>query len=327
MHGDEAMMAQEHPNLPEDAFQSFGNKFFRPALIRQLRAGAAQAPKPHGYKYEWGRWLDDTQIEKCDPREDGAVTVWEEPDPEGVYIVACHPAYSSSAEAPDDVVQVWRAYPDSLVQVAEYVVPGGDLTVRCAWACLHLAGSYRQNRPFADVYFVMDVEMTGFSVLNEIMRFEQRGWGQRIQGKHDLQNMIGAVRHYYFRRPDSLARGVRAVEWKSQASFRPWLLNQIRDVLENGHVEIRSPELIDELQAMRRGELQDADVITAGAGGEYSECRVLAAAMAVEHWFTNVQPEIQGRFAPKMVKPEETNVLSVLAGNFIGRVMRTGRGI
>jgi hypothetical protein len=27
------------------------------------------------------------------------------------------------------------------------------------------------------------------------------------------------------------------------------------------------------------------------------------------------------------VKPEETNVLSVLAGNFIGRVMRTGRGI
>jgi hypothetical protein len=173
----------------------------------------------------------------------------------------------------------------------------------------------------------MDVEMTGFSVLNEIMRFEQRGWGQRIQGKHDLQNMIGAVRHYYFRRPDSLARGVRAVEWKSQASFRPWLLNQIRDVLENGHVEIRSPELIDELQAMRRGELQDADVITAGAGGEYSECRVLAAAMAVEHWFTNVQPEIQGRFAPKMVKPEETNVLSVLAGNFIGRVMRTGRGI
>jgi hypothetical protein len=327
MHGDEAMMAQEHPNLPEDAFQSMGDKFFRPALIRQLRESAAEAPEPHGYTYEWGKWLDTTTIHPADPHADDAITVWEEPDPEGVYIIACHPAYSSSADAPDDVVQVWRAYPDQLVQVAEYVASGGDLTVRCAWACLHLAGAYRQARAFADVYFVMDVEMTGFGVLREIERFESRNWGMRLQGARDLQNLMGAVRHYYFRRPDSLSKGVSAVEWKSQSSFRPWLLNQIRDVMENGHVEIRSAALIDELQMVRRGGANDADVIGAGAGAEHSECRVLAAAMATEHWFTTVQPEIIGRFSPKEQRPGQDDVAQILVGNFLERVQRTGRGV
>lgn len=327
MHGDEAMMAQEHPNLPEDAFQSFGDKFFRPALIRQLREAAKRAPTPNGYKYEWGKWLDATHVPQCDPTDEGAIVVWEEPDPEGVYIVACHPAYSSSAEAPDDVVQVWRAYPDQLVQVAEYCVPDGDLTVRCAWACLHLAGSYRQARAFADVYFVMDVEMTGFSVLGEIQRFESRNWGLRMQGTRDLQNLMGAVRHYYFRRPDSLSRGVSAVEWKSQSSFRPWLLNQIRDVLENGHVEIRSEALVDELAMIRRGESSDADVIAAGAGGEHNECRVLAAAMACEHWLNTVQPEIAGRFAPKVMGPRDESVAVNMVGGFLDRVRMTGRGV
>lgn len=323
MHGDEAMMAQEHPNLPEDAFQSFGDKFFRPALIRELRAVAKQAPEPHGYTYNWGRWLDTTEVNPSAPNEDGTITVWEEPDIEGVYVVACHPAYSSSGDAPDDVVQVWRAYPDKLVQVAEYVKEGGDLTVRCAWACLHLAGAYRQNRPFADMYFVMDVETTGLSVLTEIQRFEQRNWGLRMQGTRDLQNLLGAVRHYYFRRPDSLARGVRAMEWQSKANFRPWLLNQMRDVLENGHVEVRSSELIDELANIRRGELNDADVIGAGAG--QSECRVLAAAMVVEKWLTEVQPEITGRFAPKEPQPGADNVAALMIGNYLDRVRATGR--
>jgi hypothetical protein len=99
MHGDEAMMCQEHPNLPEDAFQSFGDKFFRPALIRALRDRTHATPEPHGYRFEWDRWLDTSKLVPCAPTGDGVLTVWEEPDPEGVYIVSCHPAHSSSPTA------------------------------------------------------------------------------------------------------------------------------------------------------------------------------------------------------------------------------------
>src|SRR5262245_18689567 len=99
----------------------------------------------------------------------------------------------------------------------------------------------------------------------------------------------------------------------------------MRDVHENGHVEVRSQALIDELAVIRRGELNDSDLIAASAGAEHSEGRVLAMGMAVEQWFATVQPEIQGRFAPKERTPGDDNVATIMIGNYLERVRRTGR--
>jgi hypothetical protein len=325
MKNDEAMMAQEHPNLEEDAFQAMGDRFFRPALIRALREKTHAAPEPHGYRFEWDRFIDTSKLVPCEAKGDGVLTVWEEPDPEGVYIVSCHPAHSSSPTATDDVIQIWRAYPDQLVQAAEYIFEGGDLTVHCAWASMILAGDYRMNRRFADVYFIMDIQMTGIAVYQEISRIESRAASfspRTPQGKRDLQDVQGALRHYFFRRPDSFtATGV--IEWKSQPDFRPWVLNQLRDAVENGMVDVRSESLVDELAGVRRGEV-DADTIT--AGGATSECRVIATAMATEHYLNTVIPEIEGRFATRKKPESNRHVGEVMVGAFLQRVAKTGRG-
>jgi hypothetical protein len=325
--GDEAMLMQEHPNLPEDAFQTFGDVFFRPALIRSLRERLTEAPTPTGWKYVWGRHLDESRPEPCEPGSKDSLTVWEEPDQAGVYIVSCHPAFSSTPLARDDVVQVWRAYPDKLEQAAEYVLEGGGLTRHCAWAAMHLAGAYRMRRRYADVYFILDVEMTGIAVLREIERLEQIGWGLSPQTRsagRELEDLLGAVRHYFFRNPYTLG-GTFANEWKSQANFRPWLLNQLRDVVEDEHVEIRSPALIDELATVRRGESagQGADQIA--GGGIATDCRVIAAAMACEFWLTTVQHEIQGKFPTKAEPRQDRHVGEVMVGNFLAQLEQAGR--
>jgi hypothetical protein len=323
MEGDLAMMSQEHPWLPEDAFQTFGDVFFKASLIRHLRDDLATAPTPKGYRYRWAKYLDETPVDPCEPLTPGAITVWEEPDPQGVYIVACHPAFSSTQTARDDVVQVWRAYPDALVQAAEYVLEGGGLTRHCAWAAMHLAGAYRMNRRAADVYFVMDVEMTGLAVLQEIKRYEDNNWGLAPRpDARDLRDLKGAIRHYYFRKPDTWA-ATAATEWKSQPSYRPWILNQLRDVVDNGQTTIRSPVLVDELATVRRGEFGDADAIA--AGGNAGECRVIAMAMATESWLTTVIDEIRGRFPTKAEPTKGRHVGEMLVGNYLARLGAAGR--
>src|SRR5262249_43243305 len=121
MHGDETLMAQEYACLPEEAFQSFGQKVFTPDTIRRLRS--EETPRPTFYRYDWGKTLDPgdggTQVKECHP-EDAGLVVWEEPVKDGVYVVSGHPGWSSDPNAEEFVAHVYRAWPDHLVQVAEY---------------------------------------------------------------------------------------------------------------------------------------------------------------------------------------------------------------
>src|SRR5262249_48917323 len=104
MKGDETMMAQEFGSLPEECWQSIGQKFLTPTRIREMRLALRTAPKPEGYDYVMGRYLEDTSLVSADP-ETASLKVWERPQPDGVYVVAGHPAGSSSPEAMEYVAQ------------------------------------------------------------------------------------------------------------------------------------------------------------------------------------------------------------------------------
>lgn len=294
MHGDEALRAQEYSCLPEEAFQSFGEKVIRPALIRELRE--TDKSEPEGLCYEWGQTLDPsmggTQVVET-PVEDADLLVWEQPDPLGAYVVAGHPSWSSSPHAAEFIAQVWRAYPDSLVQVAEYA--GDSAMYQFAWTLVHLAGAYKT---FVPAYFIMEVGGPGFRVLEEIHLLERYGYGlASVPTKQHLQNVLGSMQHYFYHRPDLMASRPTAIEWRTSQNNRAWLIHGLRDSLERGALTVRSEALIDELAALRRGEHGDKDIME--AGGSQSDARVITAAMAVECWLHSAMPDLLVAVKPR----------------------------
>jgi hypothetical protein len=315
--GDETMMAQEYGLLPEECFQSFGDKFIEAYIVRRLEEALAQAPTPHGYRYEWGRHLTDLRPVPTIPSGED-LRIWEEPDPAGYYLVAAHPQYASGPRGQSFVVQVWRAYPDRIVQVAEYAADSGYMH-KFAWVCLHLCGAYRS---WEQVYFILEIAMSGQHVLAEMDRMENfgRGLGPTERGTlNRVVNALGAVHHLY-RRLDSFTGSVLRQN-KVTPEIRSRILYALRDEIERQHLVIRSAELVDELAVLRRGEEGDADEIA--GGGESDESRAYTAALAVEAYLSQTVQGYMGLLAPDLPPPGgSTRVENVLVGDFIARLGR-----
>lgn len=310
MGGDRDLMDQEFGSTPERCFVAFGDKLIPTGTIRALQRGLEEAPPSHGYRHEWGPLLEDTRVHE-DP--DGALTVWDEPDPKGVYIIGAHPWGASEPSATAWVIEVFRAYPDRLVQIAEFHSEDST-SFHFAWLCLALAGTFRT---MTTPYFIMDLAGPGLSTWREIQRVEQRGYGvarEAEQAKRFL-NFSGAVRHYFYLRPDSF-RANPAPQWKSQPDNRVWLMTALRDEVQRGHVEIRSRDLVDELAMLRR----DADA-TIAAGGTSKGVRATTTAFAVEFWLHSAMNEIRQMVAPKAPPTgAAAHVGARLVGSFLAQV-------
>lgn len=298
--GDEAMRSQEFGVLPELCFVAFGDKFFSSGVVARLRAGLTTAPKPTGWRYVFGDHLEDTQAVSVDPA-DADLLVWEEAERGGAYLVAAHPAYSSSQDAPHFCAQVWRLWPDRMRQVAEYWAEDGEFH-KFAWVLVHLAGHYSSVAGIP-AYLIGEVGYTGQRVLGEIQRLERYGYGLGPDVRsQQFRNVAGNIRHYLYRKLDAL-RGSATAYWpRTTLDLRASFLNGLRDEIERRHLEIRSSALVDELAMLRRGEAGDRDMIA--GGGDSSEERALTAAHAVECWLTTAMPELVSMVAPKEPPPE-----------------------
>lgn len=316
MMGDETMMAQEFGCVPEDCFQAWGDKFIPVETIRQLRLGLDASPRPEGWRYEWGATLDATTLELMHP-EQADLCVWEQPDPTGVYLIAGHPAFSSSANSGLCCIQVWRVWPDAMVQVAEYAMEGGP-TYQCAWAMMHLAGAYRT---FVPCYMICEVGGTGFRVLEEMDLIKNLGHGlSGLAKKQQLHDFMGSVNNYYYWRPDNIRGSGFTRDWKTQPNTRPWLLNGLSDTLQRGYMTVRSEALIDELAMLRRGETGDNDQIE-GASGT-NDARAICAAMAVECWLKTALPDLERLIAKR--EPTKRDAVSAqqrLVQTYLRRAM------
>lgn len=327
--GDETMMAQEFSSLPEEAFQAFGDKFIASRIVLRMRIETETNPEPVGYQYEFRDTIDETAregVREVDPNlvdtsRAGLLRVWQEPVGDGVYVVAGHPSRSSSATAAEYVAQVYRVWPDRMVQCAEYIAPSTGIMYQFAWVCLHLAGAYRTFMP---PYFILDVAQTGRAVLEQIQLLERYGFGASAHAKWQIQDFLGCVRHYYYIRPDHPYGRPRAQEWHSQANTRPWILHGLRDTLERGQMTLRSPDLIDNLSALRQGEMGNPDLIAGGAG--VSDALSMCAALAVEAWLKWAIPELDSIIAPNQLRPDEpATVQSRMLKSYLGDVLNRGR--
>jgi len=303
--GDETMRAQEYPCLPSDAFQSFGDRFLAIPLAQRTMLEVEQQPAPTGFVYRWARTLDESAVEPAAPHA-APLRIWEPPDPDGVYVVAGHPSWSSAPDSLQCVAQVWRVWPDHIAQVSEYAVDQVAM-YQFAWACVALVGQYRTAIP---PYFILETGATGYRVSQEIQLLGQHGYGLSPQARErGAQNLIGNVQRYFYVRPDSVYATTSLIDWKTSPDNRPRLLHGLRDTLERGHMTIRSRELVEELSALRRGG-QDGNNDRISTGGAVSDSRAVCAALAVEVWQNRAMGDLISMVTRKTPDPRQPRTVA-----------------
>ncbi len=279
---DQQKMDELFPWIEDDAFVATGSAFFLNSSLTENMKRARQQPfMPFKYAFT-ERWQDTIVNATRDRRAE--LKIWEEPDPKGHYVIGCDPAYGSSEEADRAVIHVARCFSDRLVQVAEFVSPTIS-TYQCAWALCHLSGYYRNVMP------LVELNGPGEAVFNEINQLRtQTGsmYNTTVDGKmeHDLRHVLNMMRHFLYRRADSMAAGL-AYQWRTNGSNKPPLLNAFKDAFELHRFLLNSMYLLEEMKTIivKDGHIQ--------AEEGHKDDRVMAAAFAHEAWRRWVQPKLR----------------------------------
>lgn len=294
INGDEAKMLQEHPWIPEQAFQSSGSQFLSPTVLLKMHHAFARAPKPVGYRYDWGLTFDEKFTPDGDqtiievPLEQATLTVWEHPDPAGLYVVSGDPAYGSSEKADSFAITIWRCWPDALVQVAEYRGPGSGTMYQFAWTLAHLAGSYPR-------WMIFERTGPGNAVAQELERMQNIKFGLSVHGA-GIQDVLANIQRFLYARSDALQK-TYSKDWKSTEELREQIFEELRDVVERGMIIVRSRALWSEIGALRR------EGSRVEAGGVAHDDLAITAALAVHDWLENIIYEIEQWMAPKDAVP------------------------
>jgi hypothetical protein len=267
--GDQAKMDELFPWIEDDAFVATGAKFFtNESLTDAMRLARKSMLLP--YRYLMGdHWKDLGVV--AGTLKNSELKIWEEADKAGVYVVGCDPAYGSSDEADRSVIHVARCFADRLIQVAEFATPNAS-TYQCAWVLAHLCGYYGN--------VIVNLEITGpgtvvFDELNKL-RAETANMVSKEDGPK-LQNVLGNMKHYLFRRPDNPSGGL-AYQWRTTAETKTVLMNGFRDGFELKRHIIKSLYCLDEMKGI---------VLEGGSihgEGRSKDDRVMAAALAHEAW-------------------------------------------
>jgi hypothetical protein len=280
--GDQAKMDEQFPWLEDDAFVATGSIFFtNDSLTAGMKRARQQAFMPFKYMMS-ERWQDTVVSATRDRRAE--LKVWEESDPAGHYVIGCDPAYGSSDEADRAVIHVARCFSDRIVQVAEFVSPVIS-TYQCAWALCHLAGYYR------NVMVNLEMNGPGEAVFNEInalrtQTHEMINHKQDGREADDLRYVLNNMRHYLYRRADSMGAGL-AYQWRTNGTNKPPMMHSLKDAFELHRFIINSMALLDEMKTIV---IKDGSIL---AEGSNKDDRVIAAALAHEAWRRWVQPRLR----------------------------------
>jgi hypothetical protein len=282
VQGDQAKMDEMFPWVEDDAFVATGSIFFTNDSLSEAMKRARQQPFMP-FKYSMSERWQDTIVNPTRDRR-AELKVWEESDPKGHYVIGCDPAYGSSDEADRAVIHVARCFSDRLVQVAEFV-SSTISTYQCAWALCHLAGYYRN--------VMVNLEMNGpgeavFNEMNALRMHTNEMVTHSPDGKvtHDLRNVLTMMRHYLYKRPDSMTGGL-AYQWRTSGVNKPPMMHAFKDAFELHRHIVNSMYLLEEMKTI---------VIDGGsikAEGSNKDDRVIAAGLAHEAWRRWVQPKLR----------------------------------
>lgn len=278
-HDDESMMDQEHPWMPDDAFQATGSIFFENASMGRAMKRAAKENELYAYRVVVPENFSDIAIV---PLKQAALSradlrIWEMPSPFGKYVIGMRAA---SGDGDETVISIFKVFADVAEQVAEYA--SDDIsTRRSAWVTAYLAGLYKP------MMWHIDVLGAGMSVLDELDEMKRNR--QLLSGVDgdSMFNVLGRMRDFYFRSPDSLSGNVLR-HWKSSLDTRRLLMDRFKNEVESDRARLRS---LTCLEHMRKLVISDTENIEAAEN--YDDSRPTAAALAVNAWVKWALPKLR----------------------------------
>src|ERR1700691_3742389 len=276
-NGDQSLMDQEYPWTDIDAFQATGSQFFTAEALTNCHREAKKHPFLC-YRYKLTTHFEETRLQQT--RDSRApLRVWEEASKFGYYALGCDPAYGTSDEADRTVISVWRCYSDAMVQVAEYCSTEPS-TYQCAWVLAHLVGYY------GITYLMPILEMNGpgQAVFDELEKVRKSAAEIKPQDDaHGIRNILADMRHYFYRRMDSLSGGL-VYQWVTREELKRRALNQFKNGIELGRITPKSIPLLDEMRRI----INDEGHI--GGEGRSKDDRVMGAVLAYQAYGSWVQP-------------------------------------
>jgi hypothetical protein len=278
---DPDLMAQEYPWTEKQAFISTGNSFFNARRvedsIEDIRTSRIAFK---GFAYDLGEKFTETNIEQVDRVADADLRIWEDPHPNGVYVIGCDPGFGRSDKAGDHCIEVFRCYADRLTQVAEYWTDEPE-TYQVAWVLAHIAGSFR------NVWINVEVNGPGPAIMKELSHLKQlleSGFLRQESQDKGMQDVFQNVRWYLYHRPDSLGVGY-AYGWKSNPDLDLLIMNQMRDSFALRSLVPRSVPLLEEMRNIVQTDSSDIKAERKSGDG-----RVHATALANKAYIEWVRP-------------------------------------
>lgn len=271
----EEYMDRHYPWTEKECFIASGSGFFPAQRTLEIGEQLAAGVPFQAYVYTFNEKFLESRIDQTRDAELAQLRVWEAPERDGIYVIGCDPSGGGGGDSDDHAIEVWRCYSDMLVQVAEFQA-NKPTTYQLAWVLAHLCGAYRDH--------IANLEVTGVgaAVLPEIRNLKQladQGLMNAVPGLEDpIKAMIGSVRWYLYRRQDTLGGGGSVINWKTNIDNKSMTYSALRDSLMLRRLEIRSTQLIQQMQSI----VEDDGWI--GAGQDTGSNDDLCSAMVLAHW-------------------------------------------
>jgi hypothetical protein len=295
--GNETTFFQEFPPLEEYAFQMSGSKFFSNRRLTETKVMLdKELPPADYYRYSFQTTFDQTQLIFAAPYQ-AQLTVWEEPDPLGVYVIAGDPAFGANESSNQSCVQVLKCFADGVEQVAEFCTTDCT-TYAFAWVLAHLAGAYR------DSIAILEINGPGRTVWDEFQRIQQTaGYMTSSPTNGGLLEVVGNIRNYLYHRSDSLS-GNYAYHWKMSNELKESIMNKFRDCYERGILLIRSEALLEEMKT-----IVNADGTIGAGSSRQRDDRAIAMALAIQAYQDGALPDLYERRWTKAEHFQKTQAL------------------
>lgn len=274
-------LLQEYPPLPEHAFSYGGTNYVSSSSIsfhtKEAKAAGTQA---RFFRLSYGTRFEHLAVKEVDARtgEFYDLTTWEDPVINNYvrYIVSLDPHHGANERSDLAVIEVFRAYSDSLVQVAEFVTRDWP-AVALAWAILELAGAYH-----AETRVCVELQGGGYAVNDELQRLAR----EMAEGYDaNLVHHFEKISYYRWSRPDATRSQSMSYHWITSHKTKEFMLDRYRDLWEQGKIVVRSPELIAETRDAVK--TKEGEVVPSR-----EDNRLMAAALAVVAYFQTIDLDI-----------------------------------
>lgn len=296
---DISTLYQNQPWTEGQAFVMTGFSFFATRVLQQDLVRIQDPDDPisfKGYRYILGNDFQAGIMEPIthmDEIESVRLRVWEDPVPNGQYVIGCDPAWGRNDWKDRTAISVWRCFADKLVQVAEYADSEVDPR-QAAWILAHLAGAYRDCR--------INIELTGgpgMAIMTELDHLKDRMrsdmYKDKLRADYDWDDFLQNMKWYLYHRPDSMGAGyAKGTQLSHDLKWRMML--GYKDSHTSGLLLTRSVGLVEEMLTV----VQDGSDIS--APGKAKDDRVFAAAYANLTWVEWIRPSlIQNGMSYEMV--------------------------